>query len=205
MEPSALPLPASRLREAAAVLTRAFMDDPLYVHLLPSREERARRLPLLWRGLVRYSLRYGMVDAAPGMAGVACWLRPGCEDVTAGRVLRTGLAFPGALLRLPATARRALLEMARELDRLRREILGGPAWYLWALGVEPPLQGRGIGGALLARGLARADRDGLPCYLETMNERDLGFYERYGFEVVHAGSLPRSGVPFWALVRPPGA
>lgn len=203
MEPTAaVRLPASRVREAAAVLTRAFMEDPLYVRLLPSREERARRLPPLWRGLLRYGLRYGVVEAAPGLAGVACWLRPGSEDVTPGRVLRTGLAFPGALLRLPGGARRALLAMAPELDRLRRGIVGGPAWYLWALGVEPSSQGRGIGGALLARGLARADRDGLPCYLETMNERDLGFYERYGFRVAHAGRLPRCGVRFWALLRP---
>lgn len=187
------------------MLSRAFMADPLYVRLLPLWEERARTLPPLWHGLVRYCLRYGSVECAPRLAGVACWLRPGYEEITPVRVLRTGLALPRAILRFPHTARRALLAMAAHLDRLRRGIVGGPTWYLRALGVEPSLQGRGIGGALLAHGLARADRDGLPCYLETMNERDLRFYERHGFRIAHEGPLPPSGIRVFILLRPAGA
>jgi hypothetical protein len=50
-------------------------------------------------------------------------------------------------------------------------------------------------------GLARADRDGLPAYLEASAPRNRALYERHGFEVVgeiQAGDSP----PLWPMLRP---
>jgi ribosomal protein S18 acetylase RimI-like enzyme len=58
-----------------------------------------------------------------------------------------------------------------------------PHWYLPWIGVRPEAQGKGVGSALLARGLARADADGLPAYLEATSRRNAALYARYGFEV----------------------
>ena len=66
----------------------------------------------------------------------------------------------------------------------------GSHWYLWALGAEPGCQGRGIGGRLLQLVLAQADSDGLPCYLETHAERNLAFYQKWGFEVLNDDLMP---------------
>jgi hypothetical protein len=52
--------------------------------------------------------------------------------------------------------------------------------------------------------LARADADRLPCYLETMNEKNVLFYEKYGFRVVRDGEVPRHGLRAWAMLREPG-
>jgi uncharacterized protein YjiS (DUF1127 family) len=49
--------------------------------------------------------------------------------------------------------------------------------------VRPEAQGRGAGSALLARGLARADAEGLPAYLEATSRRNAALYARHGFEV----------------------
>lgn len=68
-----------------------------------------------------------------------------------------------------------------------------PHWYLSMLGVDPACQGRGYGSALLKAGLARADADGLPAYLESSNPRNVPLYERFGFEVmglIAPGSFP---------------
>jgi GNAT superfamily N-acetyltransferase len=65
-----------------------------------------------------------------------------------------------------------------------------PHWYLAVLGVRPERTGRGLGGALLAAGLERVDRDGLPAYLESSNPRNVPLYERHGFEVVVEHWLP---------------
>lgn len=54
----------------------------------------------------------------------------------------------------------------------------------------------------LAAVLARADAAGLPCYLETLSERNLPFYERYGFQVTFSGEVPEGGPMAWAMVRP---
>ena len=71
------------------------------------------------------------------------------------------------------------------------------------LGVEPSEQGKGIGGALMQPILRRAGAEGLPCYLETQNERNLPFYERDGFEEVRDGEVPKRGLRVWAMVRDP--
>jgi len=60
-----------------------------------------------------------------------------------------------------------------------------------------------MGSALLQPVLARADAHRLSCYLETGVMRNLGFYERHGFQVVAEGMLPRGGPPLWAMVRAP--
>ena len=74
-------------------------------------------------------------------------------------------------------------------------------WYLWAVGVSPPSQGRGIGGMLLEPVLTRASADGTACYLETGEERNIRFYERHGFKVVGEGTVPGESVKVWAMLR----
>jgi GNAT superfamily N-acetyltransferase len=74
-----------------------------------------------------------------------------------------------------------------------------PHWYLPWIGVRPEAQGRGLGAALLRRGLARADRDGLPAYLEATNRRNAALYARHGFEAlgtVNAPGYPEI-IPMW--------
>ena len=76
-----------------------------------------------------------------------------------------------------------------------------PHWYLSSLGVDPPFQGRGIGGVLLSAWLADVDRSADPAYLETDMEVNLDFYHREGFEPV--GELDVLGVRVWCMRRLP--
>ena len=73
--------------------------------------------------------------------------------------------------------------------------------YLWVMGVDPACQGRGVGGRLLQPVLARADEQGLPCYLETGSERNVAFYERRGFRVLRAGQPTGYPIHLWTMVR----
>lgn len=66
-------------------------------------------------------------------------------------------------------------------------------WYLPAIGVEPRLQGKGYGSALLARGIEICDSQHVAAYLEATNPANIPLYQRFGFEVVgeiQAGSSP---------------
>jgi ribosomal protein S18 acetylase RimI-like enzyme len=76
-----------------------------------------------------------------------------------------------------------------------------PHWYLMVVGVDPDLQGRGVGSALVKEGPARADETRSPCYLETSDERNLAFYGRLGFRVVGTAALGKGGPPGWAMRR----
>ena len=78
-------------------------------------------------------------------------------------------------------------------------------WYLMILGVEPARQRLGLGGALLQPVLARADREGLRCYLETQKPVNVPFYQAHGFEVAAETDVPGDGPHFWLMARTPRA
>ncbi len=192
------------IAEAAAVLTRAFHDDPGMAYVFPEEAARRKRSPWCFRMNVRYALRYGGLvhTTAAGIRGVAVWLPPGGFRVRLRRLVALGvLAAPfrvgaGALLRLRRLG--AFHERRHELDVAPRH------WYLLTLGVDPAHQGRGIGGTLLRPVLSRADAEGLPAYLETAKERNVAFYRRYRFAVVSSEEVTGGGPRFFTMRRPPG-
>ena len=57
-------------------------------------------------------------------------------------------------------------------------------WHLGPVGVLPSHQGKGIGTRLLSRFCQEVDACLSPAYLETDTDKNVRFYERFGFEVV---------------------
>ena len=57
-------------------------------------------------------------------------------------------------------------------------------WHLGPVGVLPSQQGKGIGTKLLNRFCQEVDSCLSPAYLETDTDKNVRFYERFGFEVV---------------------
>ena len=100
----------------------------------------------------------GRVDAT------AVWLPPGAFPWSAWRKLRATPSLARVFLADP----RAFPAFARYggvVDRHHRD--NGASWYLEVLSVRPEFQRRGLGTRLVEPILERADRDGVPCRLET--------------------------------------
>jgi ribosomal protein S18 acetylase RimI-like enzyme len=193
----------SQQDQAAEVLSRAFIEDPFHLELLPDRDERMRAIQRLWRAVLRYSLAYGENITTPNTTGVACWLPPGNTRITYWRMLRTGFVIPRAVLKFGLRTGLRLLDAANTIDSAHHNLMVEPHWYLWVLAVDPECRGQGIGGKLLEPGLAQADQNGLPCYLETMNPKNVAFYEKRRFEVVKILDLLDQKVQSWMMVREP--
>lgn len=87
------------------------------------------------------------------------------------------------------------------MKSIHSEILSGRHIYLSTIGIDKEHRGKGLASVLMAPGLEMADREKLPCYLDTHNEQNIGLYRRYGFEVVHEGTIPGSDVRHWAMIR----
>jgi ribosomal protein S18 acetylase RimI-like enzyme len=200
-------LMASQKDQASEVLTGAFLDDPLYLQIFPDIDERSRSLRRLFGAVIGYASKYGQVHTTPSLEGAICWLSPGNTRVTFWRMLRAGLEFQRAVATFRGDTRRQLLDALAYTDEVHKRLMAGPKldshWYLWALGVSPASQGRGIGGALLRPALAWSDSAGDPCYLETLNERNLAFYQRQGFEVRSEEVVPGVELRVWSMIREP--
>jgi ribosomal protein S18 acetylase RimI-like enzyme len=192
------PLPATHESRAVETLVRSFAEDPGIVHLFPDAVRRPTGLAHIFRMQVRYGLRHGLVDGIPGGTAVAVWARPENAWPTWRRMIQVGMLAMPRVVGLIATWR--LLRFQRVLETIRRGLLNGPHWYLFAIGVHPERQGEGLGTALLRHGVGRAQTTGLPCYLETTHARNLPFYEKHGFRVREERRWPRSGLRIWGLV-----
>lgn len=193
-------LAPSQVEAATAVLTRAFFDDPLTVYIVPDEEKRISFLTWSFAKFVEYGLSYGHVDTtASQVEGAALWLPPGNTVLTLSRLIKMGMFLTP--LKLGLAGFRRFLNVTNHLEELHKRDVPSDHWYLFVLGVDPPHQGQGVGGRLIAPTLARADREGRPCYLETMKERNVPFYQKHGFAVVVEGDLPKGGPHFWTMRR----
>lgn len=195
-------LPGDRLGEAAGVLARSIRSKPNFLDLFADVGSRERALPSLQRACLRDVLAFGHVYAASRdgeLVGVAAWLPPGAFPLSLRRQLRVA----PELVRVLAAAPRSVPRLVRFMAGLSELHPAQPYWHLAVVGVEPGAQGLGIGTRLVEPVLARADEAGQPCYLETMAERNVGWYRDLGFEIRKAGvSFTPGGPPNWTMLRP---
>jgi len=61
--------------------------------------------------------------------------------------------------------------------------------YLWFIGVNPELQGRGVGSRLMEEVIAECQKIKRPIYLETSVDRNVPWYKKFGFEVFQSLDL----------------
>lgn len=169
-------------RGAAAAIAAGHADYPSFRHLFRDTRRRARALRPFFEATVRDAVPYGSVLTSwQGVRAeaTAVWLPPGAFPWTARRKLR---AVPNVsrVMTADPCAFPAFVRYGKIVERHHRD---EPHWYLVALSVRPERQRRGLGRRLLEPILERADRDGLPCWLETADPTNVGYYERFGFEV----------------------
>jgi ribosomal protein S18 acetylase RimI-like enzyme len=130
-----------------------------------------------------------------GLAGTL-WLSPGdCKDYG----LMGNLALASAILTHSGTT---ALRRGMALDKaLFGKHPGTPHYYLFAIAVDPSLQGRGVGSQLMEEALATIDAAHMPAFLENSKPRNTPFYERHGFRVIEE-IVPAPGCPpMWLMWR----
>jgi GNAT superfamily N-acetyltransferase len=185
------------LDAAAALLARAFVDEPVLGFLLGHERDRERRL--IFTTLCRDVMGAGVIESMRGpdgeLASVAVWMAPGAHPVP----LRRELRMVPAWLRLVTMHPRAvpgLLRASPALDRLHpRE----PHWFLFMLGTEPPLQQGGLGTVLVEHGVRRAAAEGVPAHLDTGLQRNVKWFRRFGFEVADEVRVVPGAPPLWGM------
>lgn len=179
-------------RRAVATLTLAFVGDPIARWAWSDADAYASYWPRMIEAFGGRAFDHGSAHGLDDVSAIALWLPPGVGPDEEAVMEVMGESMDDRRLG-------EIEGMFGQMDTLHPT---GEHWYLPLTGVDPPLQGRGLGSALLRHGLAICDRDGLPAYLEATSERSKDLYLRLGFEitgVIQAGSSP----PMWAMLRPP--
>jgi len=189
--------------QAVELLARSFETTPDYTHMFPDPYTRRDALRGFMRAPVRDSQAEGncwVATDGTAMLGVAAWQAPGRYPWSIGRNLRALPALLSVLRHAPGSIR-DLIEFGSTIDA---HFPDTPLWYLQVIGVSPEAQGLGVGTRLLEPALGLADREQVPCYLETSNPEAVPFYLRAGFQIGRQGvELMPGGPTYWLMTRPP--
>ena len=187
---------------ASEILAHAFNNDPIFRYFAREQEQaRINAIKLLAKTALRYSQPYNHIYTTTNdLKGIAIWIPPGKFPLNDFRLLQLGLyALP---FKLRLSRLKQLLSLFLTIEKYHQQDMPQPHWYLFMLGVSPAYQRQGIGSLLLQPILNKADKEGLPCYLETSTQGGVRFYQRLGFEVVRTGGL--KDLKFWTLKRSRG-
>jgi ribosomal protein S18 acetylase RimI-like enzyme len=181
----------------ARTLGRAFADDPVWLWVMGSRTDMARRTGRLMAALAKDAIAtHDTVLMSNSGEAVAVWVPPGDSHISLIDQLKLA----------PATVRALGLRELRKIpaltamDKLHPKV---PHWYLMILGADPNHQRSGFGRMLVEPMLERADDDGVVAYLESSKEANVPYYRRFGFEVTREQPIAPGGPMLWLMERPP--
>jgi ribosomal protein S18 acetylase RimI-like enzyme len=179
------------------VLARAFAEDPFISWLVRRDARRAAGFERFFELALRHlAIPFGEVYTNDALTGAALWVPPGKWHMGLAKEIRLVHHFAAIcgwsrLVGVQLATRPIVKAHPRE-----------PHHYLLVVGVDPSVQGKGVGRELLAPMLAICDRDQLPAYLETATERNLGYYQSLGFTITGEHAI-EGGPTMWFMWRAP--
>jgi len=189
------------------MLGRAFVDDPLLRAIVGDEpaNDRARRMGRLFGALLGTHRRdgqpvLGVIDDGD-IAGAAIIEQAG-RPAGALATAVTGLPFvPAMISAIGLSGVRRAMTVVDELAHHRPQ---DPHIYLAVLGVEPAMQGRHYGVAMLdyLREQAAVRSDLVGVYLETAKEANVAYYTKAGYKTI--GEIAPLGVRVWRMLQRSG-
>lgn len=185
--------------QVADDLSAAFATDPVFNWFLraDSKHDAARRR--LFGFLVAMGLADGEIWRPETGGAAAIWLPS--ESLGPSPFLQELRILPTILQATGFSRLQRMADMRAMMDKHHPK--SPPHAYLWFVGVRPQAQGLGVGSRLLAHGLARIDRQGLPAYLESSSPANVPLYRRHGFEVIEVLKARPDAPEMWAMWREP--
>ena len=188
------------IKPASFMLAQVFKDDPIDSYAFPNPEVRAKKVPCIYQFILRYNIRYGKVfTTSPKLEGVSVWVRSNSLKTSLWRILISGAIWPE--IKIGREAIRNVRKIDEYIDRKHRELVPSEHWYLLLLAVDQGHQGKGCASKLLNEMLPEIDKEGLPCYVDTVFSRNIPTYQHFGFRLVDELIVPDTKIKFWAMLR----
>ncbi len=182
-------------QHVAAMLARAFIDDPVLAYLFPDAPNRPRKLLQFFMLIVGTEASPGDTLISADGAAATIWRAPDAWKTPTSTMLRS-------VAPMLATFGFGLARALRLQGTMDRHHPATPHWYLAFAGCDPALHGRGYGGAAIRAKLRDCDAAGLPAALETANEANLAIYSSLGFGVTDTFDAA-PGLRMWSMWRAP--
>ena len=189
--------------QAGKVLADAFQRDPAWNKIFEGESDIEKRFRAVFEVSVRFGLKYGEVYAtSESLEGIVAWIPGKYANMNTWHMIRSGCM--GSVIRLGLQASKKMGSVYKPLTEYRREYMAGHTFlYLLVFGVATELQGKGLGGKLIAAAIKKSECEGLQLYVGAGSEENVKMYEHFGFRLLKRIILPIIDLPEWEMVREP--
>ncbi|MFX0101180.1 MAG: GNAT family N-acetyltransferase [Candidatus Hodarchaeota archaeon] len=195
-------LKKSQLAATTEMLARVFQEGMFYKAVIPDELERKRILPIVFKFRLKLCINYGKVFIdSPNLHGVLNVFSPGNTKLTMWKFIRSGIL--STLRKVPREIFSRYKQLADIFTESHETLAPFPHYYINALGVDSPYQGKGVGGKLMRFVIQKADDEGFPCYLETQEPVNVSIYKHLGFKVAEENTLPIINIKNWIMIHHP--
>jgi ribosomal protein S18 acetylase RimI-like enzyme len=174
------------------VLVLAFSTDPGARWTWPDPHQYLASFPEMVKAFGGKAFENKSAYFAEGYGGASLWLPPDVhpnEEAMSELIQRTA-------------PREIQSDITKVFEKMESYHPKESHWYLPMIGVDPFLQGKGIGSALLKHALIQVDQDKKFAFLESTNSKNVPLYERHGFEVLDKIQVGTSPIIYPMLRKP---
>ena len=194
--PDLYQLTSKDFSKACNILGEAFREDPIWSAILKDEPE---KFSIVFEVPLKHSLKYGKVFcSSPNLEGIAAWLPSNKVNMNIFQLIRSGALF--SALKLGNLIGKKIRDVFRMIIEDRDSNMKVPYIYLYAIGVSPEHQGKGIGSNLINKMMDHLPPE-LPIYLETETEQNVKLYEKLGFRVMKEITVPTLELPMWEMIH----
>ena len=185
---------------AVKVLSRAFENYPLLQYYFPNNLNREKMSSNFLALAVYSGIKYGEVyTTSENLEGIAVWIPSANFPLTFWKILRS---VPiSKILGFGKYGGSKLRHFNEYVDTIHQHQTPFKHWFLQAVGISPRFQCKGYANKLLRPMLTRIDEEHLPCYLETISEKNVSIYEHFGFKTIDKSIVPETPLMNWAMLR----
>ncbi|MBD1424062.1 GNAT family N-acetyltransferase [Sphingobacterium arenae] len=159
------------------LLAKSFEKNLSVNYIIRQDEKKAHRLRVLMEYSIKMCSLFGEIWLSNDKKACALVLYPHKKKTTFATIyldVKLALSAIGISGIGKAIKREAMIKKKQPKEKMA---------YLWFIGVNPLYQHLGIGSNLLKEVLANATKNGLPVYLETSTQKNLPWYQRFGFRI----------------------
>ena len=161
------------------ILCLSFENDPQTNYVLGSGSNQLKKRKRLMAYAFEFSFANGKVEMSEDKKAAAIWKKSGSKKMTMYLLYESILFF----FSFGWKGLKRISDMEKKISTFYPT--EGIFRYLWILGTDPNVQGKGYGSAILSKAISSFQADSIPLYLETSTELNLNYYERKGFKLYH--------------------
>lgn len=165
------------------ILCLSFENDPQTNYILGSGSNQLKKRKRLMAYAFEFGLANGKVEMSEDKKAAAIWKKSGSKKMTMYLLYESILFF----FSFGWKGLKRISDMEKKIFKFYPT--EGIFRYLWILGTDPNVQGKGYGSAILSKAISSFKTDSIPLYLETSTELNLNYYERKGFKLYHRFDL----------------